>query len=107
MAKPIVTAVDKGQVTVPEALLREIGLEAPLKAVAWRENGKIMMMVVPANSGGRVGRSLRGNGQTQHNDVRRGSHGTGSQTQEGRKGEENAGVTERKGAALAVFKYRN
>ena len=50
MAKPIVTAVDKGQVTVPEALLREIGLEAPLKAVAWREHDQIRMMVVPANS---------------------------------------------------------
>ena len=50
MVKPIVTAVDKGQVTVPEALLKEIGLEDPLKAVAWRENGKIMMAVVPANS---------------------------------------------------------
>ena len=49
MAKPIVTAVDKGRVTVPEALLKEIGLEAPLKAVAWREHDQIRMMVVPAN----------------------------------------------------------
>ncbi len=50
MAKPIVTAVDKGQVTIPEALLKEIGLGAPLKAVAWREHDQIRMMVVPANS---------------------------------------------------------
>ncbi len=51
MVKPIVTDMDeKDRVTVPEALLKEIGLAAPIKAVAWRENGKIMMMVVPANS---------------------------------------------------------
>ena len=50
MVKPIVTAVDNGRVTVPEVLIEEIGLEAPLKTVAWRENGKIMMIVVPADS---------------------------------------------------------
>ena len=52
MVNPIATAVDeKGRVAVPEALLKEIGLEAPLKAVAWREHDQIRMMVVPANSG--------------------------------------------------------
>lgn len=51
MVKPIVTAVDdEGRATVPEALMKEIGLEAPLKAVAWREHDQIRMMVVPANS---------------------------------------------------------
>ena len=51
MVKPIVTATDeKGRLTVPGALLKELGLEAPVKVVAWRENDKIMMAAVPANS---------------------------------------------------------
>ena len=50
MVKPIVTAVDNGRVTVPEVLIEEIGLEAPLKTVAWREHDQVRMLVVPADS---------------------------------------------------------
>ena len=50
MCTTIVTATDdKGQFTVPGALLKELGLEAPVKVVAWRENDKIMMEIVSAN----------------------------------------------------------
>ena len=51
MCTTIVTATDeKGRFAVPGALLKELGLEAPVKVVAWRENDKIMMAAVPANS---------------------------------------------------------
>ena len=50
MCTTIVTATDeKGRFTVPGALLKELGLEAPVKVVAWRENDKIIMETASAN----------------------------------------------------------
>ena len=47
MSEPIVTDVDeKGRVTVPEVLIKKIGLKAPATVVAWCEGDVIAMTVL-------------------------------------------------------------
>ena len=51
MSEPIVTDMDeKGRVTVPEALIKKIGLEAPATVVAWCEGDAIAMTVLKSTS---------------------------------------------------------